>query len=127
MLKPLSITEISKYITQIFDMEEMLQGVKIYGEVSGCSYVRGNLYFSLKDENSILSCIMFGVSGNNIKDGDAIMATGSLKYYAKGGKLNFYVSSFAPKKLALTLLRNTKSWKRKVCFQVNTKNLFQSK
>lgn len=96
MLKPLSITEISKYITQIFDMEEMLQGVKIYGEVSGCSYVRGNLYFSLKDENSILSCIMFGVSGNNIKDGDAIMATGSLKYYAKGGKLNFYVSSFAP-------------------------------
>ena len=93
MLKPLSITEISKYITQIFDMEEMLQGVKIYGEVSGCSFVRGNLYFSLKDENSIISCIMFGVAGNTLKDGDAILATGSLKYYAKGGKLNFYVTA----------------------------------
>lgn len=77
-------------------MEEMLQGVKIYGEVSGCSFVRGNLYFSLKDENSIISCIMFGVAGNTLKDGDAILATGSLKYYAKGGKLNFYVSSYAP-------------------------------
>ena len=77
-------------------MEEMLQGVKIYGEVSGCSFVRGNLYFSLKDENSIISCIMFGVAGNTLKDGDAILATGSLKYYAKGGKLNFYVASYAP-------------------------------
>ena len=96
MLKPLSITEISRYITQVFDAEEMLQGVKIYGEVSGSSFVRGNLYFSLKDENSIISCIMFGVNSNSLKDGDAILATGSLKYYAKGGKLNFYVSSFAP-------------------------------
>ncbi len=77
-------------------MEEMLHGIQIYGEVSGCSYVRGNLYFSLKDENAILSCIMFSAPANSIKDGDAIIATGGLRYYAKGGKLNFYVSTFAP-------------------------------
>ena len=94
MLKALSITEISKYVTQIFEMEEMLHGIQIYGEVSGCSYVRGNLYFSLKDENAILSCIMFSAPANSIKDGDAIIATGGLSYYAKGGKLNFYVSTW---------------------------------
>ncbi|MBQ3214371.1 MAG: exodeoxyribonuclease VII large subunit [Clostridia bacterium] len=96
MLKTLSVSELSGYITSIFEAEELLQNIKVYGEVSGLSLVRGNLYFNLKDENSIMSCIMFGVSSNLIKEGDQILATGSMRYYSKGGKLNFYVSSAVP-------------------------------
>lgn len=96
MLKTLSVSELSGYITSIFEAEELLQNIKVYGEVSGLSLVRGNLYFNLKDENSIMSCIMFGVSSNAIKEGDQILATGSMRYYAKGGKLNFYVTSAVP-------------------------------
>ena len=96
MLKTLSVSELSYYITSIFEAEELLQNVKVYGEVSGLSLVRGNLYFNLKDENSILSCIMFGVSSNVIKEGDQILATGNMRYYGKGGKLNLYVNSAVP-------------------------------
>lgn len=93
MLKPLSVSQLSYYVTKIFEAEELLQNVKVYGEVSGLKDVRGNLYFNLKDEDSLMPCIMFGASSISFKDGDQILATGSLKYYAKGGKLNFYVTS----------------------------------
>ena len=96
MLKALSVTELSNYVTNIFEAEELLHYLKVYGEVSGVSFVRGNIYFNLKDENSILSCILFGATSCPIKDGDEVMLTGGLKYYAKGGKLNFYATTITP-------------------------------
>ena len=45
MLKTLSVSELSGYITSIFEAEELLQNIKVYGEVSGLSLVRGNLYY----------------------------------------------------------------------------------
>ena len=94
MLKTLSVSELSTYITNIFEAEELLHNIKVYGEVSNLSCVRGNFYFNLKDEDSLLPCIMFGVSANSIKEGDHVLCTGSMKYYAKGGKLNFYITNW---------------------------------
>ena len=94
MLKTLSVSELSHYITSIFEAEELLQNIKVYGEVSGVSFVRGNLYFNLKDEGALMPCIMFGATQNSLKEGDQILAVGTMKYYAKGGKLNFYVFNF---------------------------------
>ncbi len=96
MLKDLSVSELNSYITNIFEAEELLHYVKVYGEISGVSLVRGNLYFTLKDENAMLSCIMFGASSTSIKDGDQVLVTGGLKFYAKGGRLNFYATSISP-------------------------------
>jgi len=96
MLRALSVTELSNYVTGIFDAEELLHYVQVYGEISNLSYVRGNLYFNLKDESSLLPCIMFGASSCPVKEGDQVMLTGGLKYYAKGGKLNFYANSIVP-------------------------------
>ena len=96
MLKSLSVSELSYYITSIFDAEELLHSIKVYGEVSNLSCVRGNLYFNLKDENALIPCIMFATSSSSIKEGDQILVTGSVRYYGKGGKLNLYVSSFLP-------------------------------
>ena len=95
MLKTLSVSELSFYISNIFDAEELLHNVKVFGEVSNLSCVRGNLYFNLKDENSLLPCIMFGAS-SQVKEGDQVLITGTVKYYAKGGKLNLYVTTIVP-------------------------------
>ena len=96
MLKTLSVSELSFYISKIFEAEELLHNVKVYGEVSNLSNVRGNLYFNLKDENSLMPCILFGASGVSVKEGDQVLCTGNLRYYAKGGKLNLYVNSLVP-------------------------------
>lgn len=96
MLKAISVTQLNKYISNIFEAEELLQNVKVYGEVSNLSFVRGNLYFNLKDEDSLISCIMFGVSNCNLKEGNQIIATGNIRFYSKGGKINLYVSATLP-------------------------------
>ncbi len=96
MLKAISVTQLNKYISNIFEAEELLQNVKVYGEVSNLSFVRGNLYFNLKDEDSLISCIMFGVSNCNLKEGNQISATGNIRFYSKGGKINLYVSATLP-------------------------------
>ena len=96
MLKALSVSELNEIIKNIFDAEELLQYIKVYGEVSNLSCVRGNLYFNLKDEGGLISCVMFGATSCSVKEGDQVMVTGGLKFYVKSGKLNIYVTTITP-------------------------------
>ena len=90
--KAITVSQLSTYIKQIFDAEELLFNIKVIGEVSGLSIVRGVAYFILKDENAMLSCVCFNADYFDFKNGDNVVVTGSPKYYVKGGKLNFNVS-----------------------------------
>ena len=89
--KPLTVTQISNYFKQIFDAEELLFNVRVVGEISGLSIVRGVAYFALKDENAMMSCVCFDVSNFTYQNGDKVVLTGTPRYYVKGGKLNFNV------------------------------------
>ncbi len=96
-LRALSVSEISFYVTKIFEAEEMLHDVKIFGEISTFQIKNGIAYYTLKDANSIINCITFGAEKySNIKIGDQVILTGSISYYAKGGKLNFSAYSIVP-------------------------------
>ena len=94
--KAISVSQLSGYIKGIFDAEELLHNVSVFGEVSGLSVLRGNAYFFLKDEEAILQCVYFGADESLIKNGDLIVATGTPRYYIKGGKLNFNVVKVEP-------------------------------
>ncbi len=89
--KALTVTQISTYFKQIFDAEEMLFNVRVIGEISGLSVVRGIAYFVLKDENATMSCVCFDTSNFSYENGDKVILTGTPRYYIKGGKLNFNV------------------------------------
>lgn len=91
----ISVSKLCGYIKSIFDSEELLHNISVYGEISGLSILRGNAYFNLKDENSLISCVYFGAL-ENLNNGDKIIATGTPNYYAKGGKLNFNVIKTTP-------------------------------
>ncbi|MBE7082066.1 MAG: exodeoxyribonuclease VII large subunit [Clostridiales bacterium] len=91
-IKPVTVTQLSTYIKQIFDVEELLHNVSVYGEIFGWSNVRGTAYFTLKDDASTLSCVCFTADAfSNFKNGDSVMVVGTPRYYVKGGKLNFNV------------------------------------
>ena len=93
-IKPVTVTQLSTYLKQIFDAEELLHNISVVGEVSGYSNVRGTAYFTLKDENSSLQCVCFTADNFlDVKNGDSVVVIGSPKYYTKGGKLNFNVVS----------------------------------
>ena len=86
----LSVSQLNNYLKNIIDAEIMLKNIAVVGEVSGYSIVRGIAYFMLKDEDSLLNCVLFGAENfDTPKLGDKVLVTGSPSYYAKGGKLSF--------------------------------------
>ena len=96
MAKYLSVSELNKYIKNIISTDYILNKVYVKGEVSGFKESRGNYYFSLKDENSVISCIIFSSyfkPSFNIKDGMTILVSGKVAVYEKNGSYAIYVNN----------------------------------
>jgi len=89
----ISVTQFSTYVKQIFSAEELLQNILIYGEVSDLKISRGTAYFSLKDSDALLPCVMFNFEGQSFcpQEGDMVTVRGSPNYYIKGGRFSFVV------------------------------------
>ena len=93
--KSITVSELGGYIKNIFDHESFLFNIAVFGEVSDFSIVQGNAFFTIKDENAILSCVMFGANKLEYvpKVGESVIIRGTPRYYVKGGKINFNVVS----------------------------------
>lgn len=81
--------------------EPKLQNVWVMGEVSNLRpSQQGHLYFTLKDERSSLRCVIWSsaLKGRKVafKDGERVLAFGSVGIYERGGEYNLVVSDFAP-------------------------------
>jgi len=93
----ISVSQFNNYVHNIFDAEEILHNISIFGEVSATSMSGGNLYFSIKDEGAVLSCVRFGArSGFVPKEGEQVLVVGSPNYYVKGGRFSFNVVRIEP-------------------------------
>ena len=58
--KVLSVTQINEYIRVTMDHDPLLASIAIRGEISNYKlYPSGHHYFTLKDENAALKCVMF--------------------------------------------------------------------
>ncbi len=94
-----SVTEINRYISNMFDNDFLMQQVSVKGEVSNCKYhSSGHIYFSIKDNNSLLNCIMFaGKRTTGLKfrmqEGDKVVIKGNIGLYENQGKYQLYASS----------------------------------
>jgi exodeoxyribonuclease VII large subunit len=83
-------------------IEDSLPGrLTVSGEISGWKvHGSGHCYFSLKDENSVLPCVMWRSSFAKLKfrpeDGMAILGTGYIDVYPPQGKFQFYVERMEP-------------------------------
>ena len=83
----LTVTQLNKRIKDILENEVILEHITVMGEISSFSITRGIAYFNIKDDDSLLSCVMFNCpTGFNI--GDKVQVTGNINYYVKGGKLS---------------------------------------
>lgn len=92
-----SITQINNYIKNIMESDVVLSNICIYGEVATYSESNNIAYFSLKDENGLINCVMFNASRfKRPSIGDVILATGGINYYAKMGKLTLNVFHIVP-------------------------------
>lgn len=92
---PISVTELNKYIKDKIAGDENLNNVLVKGEISNFkNHYTGHLYFTLKDENSLIKCIMFKNSAVNLKfmpkDGMKVMILGSVSVFERDGVYQIY-------------------------------------
>lgn len=98
-MKIFSVGQVNNYIKNIITQDYMLKSITIKGEVSNCKYHSlGHIYFSLKDETGSLPAVMFkgNVSsglGFTLKDGQAVIVSGSIGVYERDGRYQLYASS----------------------------------
>ncbi|HCU56250.1 MAG TPA: exodeoxyribonuclease VII large subunit [Clostridiales bacterium] len=95
--KTLSVEDLNGYIRSIFQAEEMLHDVSVFGEVSGFKISGPHAYFTIKGKEAAISCNLFQYKRTYVpKDGDSVIVKGTPDFYAKTGKLSFNVVSVQP-------------------------------
>ena len=96
-----SVSELTRYIRSLFEEDAQLQDVWVQGEISNFSRPSsGHLYFTLKDSNSSLRCVMWRSQAARLqvlpRDGDAVEVHGSLNVYEAGGQYQLYAYILRP-------------------------------
>ena len=67
-INPISVTELNKYVKDSIAQDEFLNNVLVKGEISNYKHhYTGHLYFTLKDEKSLIKCVMFKTYADNLK------------------------------------------------------------
>ena len=96
----LSITQINEYIRTLMDGDPSLAALAVRGEISNYKvYPSGHHYFTLKDENACLKCVMFKSSALRLRfrpeNGMKIIAMGKISVYPRDGAYQLYCSALA--------------------------------
>lgn len=91
-----SVSDINNYVKNILTNDENLKYIFVKGEVSNFKNGQnGHLYFSLKDENSLISCVMFNTYAQKLKekpkDGDEVTLCASISAYPSKGTYQLLV------------------------------------
>ena len=94
-----SVSDVTKYIKGMFEQERLLQSIFIRGEISNFKkYTSGHCYFTLKDAQSSLKCVMFRSRAQALRflpvNGMKVVAGGNLSVYERDGVYQLYVDSF---------------------------------
>ena len=96
----LSITQLNEYIRRMMDTDSLLSGVAVRGEISNHKvYPSGHHYFTLKDSDSSLKCVMFRSSAQRLRfvpeNGMKIIVMGRISVYPRDGAYQLYCSTLA--------------------------------
>ena len=97
-IKPISVTELNRYVKEKVASDEFLNTVYVTGEISNFKHhYTGHMYFTLKDENSLIKCVMFKNATTHLtflpKDGMKLNVLGSVGVFERDGVYQIYVQA----------------------------------
>lgn len=100
-IKALSVSEVSQYIKRIITSDPILSHIHVKGEISNFKFhSSGHMYFTLKDQNSKINCVMFRSNCERLKflpeEGMSIVCKGSISIYERDGQYQLYVNEMEP-------------------------------
>jgi exodeoxyribonuclease VII large subunit len=96
-----SVSELTSYIRDMFEVDLRLQDVSVEGEISNFTRARsGHLYFTLKDDRAQLRAVMWRSTAEQLRfepgEGDAVRARGRVSVYEVTGAYQLYVDRLEP-------------------------------
>ncbi len=94
----LTVTDITRYLRQVLESDEILRDVWVRGEVSNLSRpASGHIYFTLKDQNASLRCVMWKSAALrlrvDLRNGMEVDAHGSFSLYERDGVYQLYADT----------------------------------
>ncbi len=92
----LTVGEVTSRLRRVVESDDILADVWVQGEISNAGrYASGHYYFSLKDENASLRCVMWKGQVARLprlpRDGEAVYAHGHMSVYDARGEVQLYV------------------------------------
>ncbi|MEI7883976.1 MAG: exodeoxyribonuclease VII large subunit [Clostridia bacterium] len=94
----ISVSQLNTYIKKLNENDEVLQNIKVQGEVSNLKRaVSGHVYFTLKDAEAAMKVVCFRTYlakiSTEISDGKKVIVSGSISLYVKDGILQLYATN----------------------------------
>lgn len=97
----ISVKQLNFYVKSLLDCESRLQYVSVVGEISNFSnhYASGHWYFTLKDNDAAIRCVMFKSNAQKVKflveNGMRVVVTGKVSLYENDGQYQFYAEQLS--------------------------------
>lgn len=97
----LSVSQLSRLIKDLIEGCDLLSGIAVRGEISNLTvHPSGHMYFSLKDEESLINAVMFRSAASKLKflpkNGMKVILYCSVVTYAKMGRYQLQVTAIEP-------------------------------
>ena len=94
----ISVTQLNSYIKNKIADDEYLNNVLVKGEISNFkNHYTGHMYFTLKDENSLIKCVMFKSYAQKLdfmpKDGMKVFVFGGVSVFERDGVYQIYAKA----------------------------------
>ena len=100
--KIISVSQLNFYVKSLMDNDIHLNNVIVTGEISNLTdhYRSGHIYFSLKDDKSLIRAVMFSGNARNLRfkpqEGMKVIAVGRVSLYEQTGSYQLYVEGMQP-------------------------------
>ena len=97
----MTVSALNQFIAGIFEDTDLLRNVTVRGEISNFKHhSSGHMYFSIKDENSLIRAVLFRSAASSLQfkpaDGMKVIFKGSVSVYPRDGQYQLYVRSMIP-------------------------------
>ena len=98
----ITVKQLNFYVKSLLEGDSHLQSVTVTGELSNFKnhYASGHWYFTLKDGDAAVRCVMFRAMANSVRfdphDGDTVVLRGRVSIYEKDGQYQFYAEQMFP-------------------------------
>lgn len=101
MLNSVTVSQLNTYVKSLIENDARIAYIAVSGEISNFKnhFSSGHWYFTLKDKNASIRCVMFRSHTANVKfnvtDGMAVVVRGRVSLYEKDGQYQFYAEDMA--------------------------------